>query len=234
MGRKTYVVSLPMEWVRRYNLNKGEELMIAEKENSLLITNPSQATKKSIEVKVEDKKMLRQYARELYRQGYDEITFIAKNISLDLEKAIHQLPGMEIIEETTNYCRLKSFTLGENNDFDNLLRRLFFILSNVKQKSKAELQSTKENAFKLLNYLYRLLYKQEMGSHQKTLILVSLLNELETLLQTGEKNSLENLYSQYYNFTKESSLEGTKISQIAFALHLENSLSEKIKSQEIL
>ncbi len=229
MGRKTYVVSLPLEWVRRYNLNKGEELMVAEKENSLMITNPTLATKKTIEVKVEDKKLLRQYARELYRQGYDEVTFIAKNASSEMEKAIHSLPGMEIIEETANYCRVKSFSIEENNDFDNLLRRLFFILSSLKQKSKAELQNTKGNALKLLNYLYRLLYKKELGSYQKTLILISLLNELETLLQKGD---LQNIYNQYYNFNKEST-EGNKIAQIAFALQLEKS-SEKAASHGIL
>ena len=223
MGKKTFVVSLPMRWVKRYNLSKGEELMVAEKESSLLITNAKNTNKASIEVKVGDKKLLRQYATDLYRLGYDELTLFHKNLSSELEKILPLLPGMEIIEETSSYCRLKSLALEENNDFENLLRRLFFVLSNLKLKSGKELINTKETALKLLNYLYRMLYKRENGSHQRTLLLASLLHELENTLKYGEKQAqLTNLYDSYYNYSKELNLDDNRIAQIAFALQLEN------------
>ena len=81
LAGKTSVISLPNSWIKKWGINKGDELELIEKGNALNIktTNPSNVGKDIIlnteELGVFDKR----YIADLYKYGYDEIKVIYDN-----------------------------------------------------------------------------------------------------------------------------------------------------------
>ena len=177
-GRKTYCITLPIHWIQKYNIKKGEDMHVIEKDACLVISNNNPTTSQKIETTIPNHESLQQNLITMYRQGYDEITL--KGIrQKQINESLPLFPGLEIIEETPYYCKLQAFITEYSQDFEKLLKRLLFLITHLQEKSEEELPAAKENAMKLLNILFRSLYKQEQGSYHQTLSYFSTLKDIE-------------------------------------------------------
>lgn len=140
MAGKTMVVSLPSSWVKKYGLKKGEEIDLEEKGRNIIIGIGSKQEKEGEEITIHIPSPDVFMERSLhiwYRAGYDKIvvTFEDKNVLRKVRDTVKKLLGFEIIKETDKNCTIKSVVTGMEEEFDNILRRIFLSLLTMAKES---------------------------------------------------------------------------------------------------
>jgi phosphate uptake regulator len=90
-GHNTLTITLPSNWVRKLNLEAGDEVNIIEKENSLVINGKDKGESKSCEIDIRDftVPLLWRYFQSAYRAGCDEIKVIFDSNQKKYEDAYH-------------------------------------------------------------------------------------------------------------------------------------------------
>lgn len=213
-GPTTLMTSLPIKWVRRFNLSKGEELDIQEQGNKLIISTEKQekGAKTEIDLKSTNRSHIWRILQPLYALGYDEIKVnFDSNKTLDIiqEFIISSLIGFEITDQGKTYCVIKSVSTGLNEQFDSILRKVFLNLvysseitmtylekgESMDQAINLELMNNRHTMF-----LKRILIKDGYEDSRKTSFVYLLVNYLEKIqnefqylaLHVKEKN-MDNL-----------------------------------------
>ncbi len=196
MAGKTMLVSLPADWVKKYNLKKGEEIDLEEKGNQIVLSQ-----KKAIEVeevKVDLRghpSFVKRNLNTFYREGYDKIEFVYDNPSIidEIQEAVdNSLPGFEILSQTSKGCVIKSIANPEESEFDSTLRRLFLValamgnesFEAVSKGNISELEKIKNKEMttnKLANYCQRFLNKKGYHDFKKVTHLYALVKLLEQI-----------------------------------------------------
>jgi len=124
-------VSLPIKWVRDLNLEAGDEIDINETDKNLLISSSGKETikEKNIQLYDTDKKHLRSVIAAAYKAGYDEINIGFKNHPKlqDINDIINSFTGLELISQTKNTFKIKSFLKLSENETDSLIIKMFQI-----------------------------------------------------------------------------------------------------------
>lgn len=133
-GAATMTISLPAKWIKRFNLKEGDELDIAEVGNQLTIATDKAAGENKIEL---DSRKLgfitKNELGHLYMLGYDEVIihFDDQEILNHIRDRIPDCIGYEIIDQTEKMIRIKSISLGLEEEFDNILRKVFLQLKEM-------------------------------------------------------------------------------------------------------
>jgi phosphate uptake regulator len=142
----TSLISLPMKWVKKYDIKKGDELEVEIQNNSLLISTDAIAKVDEVEVDITnlDRTSIMYVIRSFYRLGFDNVRLIFKNsktiykrkeIEVSVISVIHaevnRLVGYEIMQERKDSCIIKDIQESSMKDFDNVLRRIFLLLNDV-------------------------------------------------------------------------------------------------------
>ena len=150
-GAATMMVSLPSTWIKAQRLKKGDEIEILEEDHSLLITTSKKGEltlKKEIKIPTPSEYMNRLIDIP-YMQGYDEIIIHfedSKVMNLVVEEA-EKLLGMEIVNQAETSCTLKNVAEALEQEFDNILRRLFLLIKSMAEDS---LEAIKEKDYERL------------------------------------------------------------------------------------
>ncbi|MEK6849158.1 MAG: hypothetical protein AABY01_01160, partial [Nanoarchaeota archaeon] len=146
VAESTQLISLPRKWCLEHKLKRGDEVEVTPKGNTLLVSvqGDFEHGKADVDVSDLDRSSLLLLIRGLYKKGYDEITLRFSKASLvhfrtkkevNISKLIHDevvlCPGMELIEQRSNYCVLKALSNADPKEFDNLLRRMFFLIADT-------------------------------------------------------------------------------------------------------
>jgi len=87
-GTSSYVITLPLEWMKNNDLNKGDIVSLTKNNNSLLITLNKNIEEKCGEINFEGKS-LKLFNRELisyYLKNYKYLKIIGKNILERIEE----------------------------------------------------------------------------------------------------------------------------------------------------
>lgn len=153
MGGRTMVVSLPSPWVKKYNLKKGDEIDLEEKGKNLILGFETKKEIKGQEITIHIPSSDLFMERSLhvwYRRGYDKIiiTFDEKDVLRKIKVTIKKLLGFEIINESDKSCIIKAVATGMEEEFDNILRRIFLSLLTTAKESH---ESIKKQNYKNLN-----------------------------------------------------------------------------------
>lgn len=131
-GPSSLTVALPHKWVKKYNLHKGNEVVINEEDKSLRISStPSERTKTiNIDLTKHDWPAIVAVLTTTYRRGYDEIrvNYETPEEYQSIANAIHSLLGYAVMENRKGKCLIKSLPSTIEQDFPTLLRRVFLIL----------------------------------------------------------------------------------------------------------
>lgn len=119
-GHNTLTITLPSEWVKKLNVQPGDEIDLHENSGSLVINGKQNNGHKtaSIDITGLSVPMIWRFFQSAYREGYDEIKLIyepkdnyesAYNFYTSQfeykrmgEKVISKKPGLEMIEELVN------------------------------------------------------------------------------------------------------------------------------------
>jgi phosphate uptake regulator len=188
MGPASLVVSLPSKWAKAHNINKGDEIEVDAEENRLVFNIKKEPEIKKIDVDVTelDRSSFLRLLIALYQIGYDEInikfdkdecvdhkTNKKVKISDQIKRYLGRLFGLEIISQSPNNYLLKDISAGSEKEFENILRRIFFLIIEFQETITASFETkdyselTKafprhDNIDKFINYCLRLLNKRRI------------------------------------------------------------------------
>lgn len=218
--RKSYTVTLPLEWVKQYGLDKTKKVEL-EIINNKIIINAVEEYQETILIDSDKAQGLIKILQAAYRLGIDEIRikYSKPDVRKDIRDIIDtKLIGYEIIEQTKNSVRIKDITKESAEEFKTVLRRIFLLLIEVAKSPEETIESDK-SLNKLTNYCQRLLIKKGHLEYKKVPFYYMLLHELEKLsdeyrwlyeTKISDKKTLnqlnaylENIYNLYYKFDLE-------------------------------
>lgn len=203
------IVSLPATWVKKYNVKKGDALDIIEEGKRLLIATDSGTT--PLELTEDISGLIPRLADRLlarsYQRGYDQIKLIHNDPELleVIQKKVQELIGYEIMEQNNKTCLIKSISSRIDLDFENSLRRAFWIIQQMLDECYEAYKSNDNDTLKSMHLkdleVNRLTYfcmRQISKEHyidndriQEQHILYYLIETMETLGDTCKKLATE-------------------------------------------
>jgi phosphate uptake regulator len=189
LSDSTYVVTLPIEWIRTHGVKKGDDINLEENSKGLIISLPHLTSSEKRQVKINitnlEERVIRWQLSALHKTGYDEIEILLhpsqKQLIYELMKDL--FTGFNVTSETENSVCLKSISIEDKNEFDAALRRAFRITILMGQElwsylEENEYNLTKLNTIKekellnnqLTNFCQRLINKNKIVSKNTTFI----------------------------------------------------------------
>ncbi|MFA6072980.1 MAG: hypothetical protein WC758_02630 [Candidatus Woesearchaeota archaeon] len=184
-NRKSYTVTLPLEWVKAQKLNQTKTVELNIVQNKIVISLLNEIKEKVVlDAKVYGDN-LRKIIPGLYRLGVEEIKIKYEKGEdvLKITKIIEtKLIGFQVLEQGKEYLIIRSLTKESEEDFRIILRRIFLLLLElVVSTDKYEISATEANISKLINYCQRIISKKGHSDYQKTPYYYLLLDRLEKL-----------------------------------------------------
>ncbi len=184
-GPSTMTVSLPVKWIKRNNVCKGDEVDVKDENNRITINIEKESGKKIAKVDITglSRSAIMFYLRSLYRQGFDEIMVKYSNqttihhdtnetvrIISVIHHEIGRLIGFEITQQREGFCVLKDLTGMAHDNVDIVLKRIFFLFKDtisdaaqaLKSKNLEALETIEERhdtITKFISYALRFLNK---------------------------------------------------------------------------
>ena len=193
-GPSTLTISLPASWVKKFNIKKGDELNLEEFGKELRINTEKAFDLEKKQITIKDLKRLgKSNLTSSYRQGYSEIDLNyddSNYINIIQDILSKEITGFEIIKQSSNSCLIKDLTGHNQDEFDNVLRRIWLLLIDLSKESfnalqKRDVARLKEmylmdySINKFSNYCLRLLIKKGHVDFKKTPLYYHLIKNLE-------------------------------------------------------
>ena len=158
-GHNTLTITLPRKWCELNSINSGTEVELVDKGKDLLIsssTNNSEIKRIEIDVTGKAERVVQWTLSILHKKGFDEI-YIKHDKDFDVGM-IHNLikeyfMGFAILEQTRTHCLLKTISKDNEDEFENTLRRAFFVTISMAESCYEYL---KEGKYSQLNSLISL------------------------------------------------------------------------------
>jgi len=184
LAGKTFVVSLPSKWVKKYGVKKGDELEVKDHATSIVFSTKkeSETKKTSTDITKADERTIRWLLSSLHKKGYDEIELFYDNPKKTkvIQELIKDLfVGFAIVYQGNKRCVLRAISHDENNEFDNILRRAWLVtislaegaieyIKDGQQKHMKELIMLEKTNNQLTNFCERTLNKTGYIDYSKT------------------------------------------------------------------
>lgn len=171
-GTTTLMVSLPAKWVKQHNLGKGDEVDIRQTNGDVVISAAVGEAKREtgITLKGLNESLIRTLITNTYRMGFDrvEVRFESQK-QYDIMKTVMKtrLVGFDIIKKGRNYCIVENITEPTEDQFENILGKIFFSISEFFDITRERLSGRKvdyeeisERIQKYDNFCRRVIAKQ--------------------------------------------------------------------------
>ena len=210
LAEKTLVISLPSKWVKSQGVQKGSELEVEPAEGKLIVsTKKSLRPKKAIIHLTGTPDLIRKRINTAYKRGYDELelTFSDPKAISAIKKELDVLLGYEIVKQGEKHCIIKNIATAMDEEFDNILRRLFLMvlemgkdsIDAIKKKEYERLQEislSEHTNDKLTNFCKRMLNKRGHQNPERTILLYAMLRDLEKIADSYENICLHSKMSK--------------------------------------
>lgn len=158
-GKSTYIISLPKKWVTSLGLKAGSQIVVSQRNSSLILTPREMAktTPKNIEavLRISGNDAPDTIAREiisLYLVGYNLIRVLADDVRINASQrnAIKDLTrkklvGAEIISETLKEIRIQILVSNPELSIENALRRMCLIATSMHEDAVQALKNLDKN-----------------------------------------------------------------------------------------
>lgn len=151
MGGKTYVISIPATWIKKYGIKKGDELDVEEEGTKIIINTKKGASfANRFDRNLTDfETILPRVLANVYKKGYTEIMIKSDNSHL-IKKAEEYFNkyfiGFEVVKSDQNSCLIKQVAETSGEEFDNLLKRVFYSILSMQELISTGLKdNNKEN-----------------------------------------------------------------------------------------
>src|SRR3989344_6081701 len=187
-GNSSFVVSLPSNWIRNHELKKGDSIYLNENEKKELILAASNARKlketKKATIDVNNKPIDR-IKREIISayvsgHGYFVLNGNLKDYTEEIERTLHNLMGLEIVEQTSNKTIVRDFLNTEEVLVGDIFRRIDLIIRSMIGDSK--------NCFS--NQLYKQVNHRDITVNKLRFLLLRMINE--SRYSPNVMNAIEN------------------------------------------
>ncbi len=137
-GGGTYIISLPKEWVERYNLNKGDSLTIKEEETGLFLTPKREKLKKTSRVTISGN--IRREITAKYMCGYDTVQIVSEgeighNHRKEIKNTLKTLSGYEIVDEKSREITISNLLDPSELPTKKAMKRQFFVARSMLEDS---------------------------------------------------------------------------------------------------
>ena len=130
----TQLVSLPRQWAKKHNLQRGQEVEVKEDGSSIIVKADNKPFVETADLDISNiGDLARRCIRALYKRGVDELRVTFKNGSdiITVQNAIDaESVGFEILEQSEKHCTIK-YVSGTLHKFDSIIRRTFLLLINM-------------------------------------------------------------------------------------------------------
>lgn len=235
IANSTQLVSLPRKWSLKYGIKKGDELEVEEVSDHLIIRTNHVPDLKEVEIEVGqlDRSSILHVLRNLYRRGYNiiKINFdkqIAPHYRLKDQKKIisiiheevNRLPGLEIIQQRENFCLIKNVSEVNEKEFDNILRRVFILLTDMstdllrgmKNVDLVLVETIEEKHFsvtKFINLCLRMLNQKSPVEDTKLTFLYHLVSTIWFI-----SSSIKYCARDFLNYKKELSVDAYRLMEL--------------------
>ncbi len=166
-GTATLTVSLPVQWVKKFNIKQGDELDVEERGNRVIVKPYNELSEKEIIIELERKEdFLRRLIVIPYSLGYNiiKVRYKDREVLPKIQETIsNYFMGFEIVEQNGHYCLIKNIAKGIEEEFDVMLNRLAIItigmlkdiydafktnrLSLISESRTSEMNANKINLF---------------------------------------------------------------------------------------
>jgi phosphate uptake regulator len=134
-GLNALTVTLPSSWVKKNNLNPGDEIDLIETDDSLSISTESKQPMKEIRVDVSGllPRLADRFMARSYQKGYDKIIvkYDDPELMLAIKNKVPELMGFEILNTTKTEIDIEVISTELHLDFDTILRRALLILMDM-------------------------------------------------------------------------------------------------------
>lgn len=141
VGRGTYTVSLPKDWVERLGLTRGSKLILLEGDSSLTVKplEAQKASRRVVKLKPGKPGLAVREVLASYLLGYDTIRVVgAVRISPEERRMIkdstRRLVGLEVVEEDSASITLQCILDSERLDVDKTFDRLRFLVYTFQEE----------------------------------------------------------------------------------------------------
>jgi phosphate uptake regulator len=196
LAGKTLVVSMPSKWARSAGIEKGSEVRVEEKGDSLLIS--SSEAKKQLYTEIDLSGTLPMTKRVLgavFKLGYEEVLvkFSApEELALAQEGIREEFIGFEVVKRTKNSIEIKSVTRLDEGEFDTIFRRMFLALMGMAEESLqaivkedtlwlSTIALTDKDINKYADFCRRLLNQKGLNVSSRPLAVYYLVEQLERI-----------------------------------------------------
>jgi phosphate uptake regulator len=171
-GNSSYVITLPQDWLKENNLLKGKTLNLAQNNNYLILSVPSEKEERIAEINLQNKP-LKIFNRELisyYLKNFKYIKIKCENCIEKLEEIRvlkEKLSSVEIVEVNKDYILLKDLSSPDELKLEKLMdeiiqmEKILFeeLIKNVNNEKSFLIKKLDSNinrltflAFKAINY----------------------------------------------------------------------------------
>jgi hypothetical protein len=130
-ANQAYTITLPIDWVRKNQIDKNSEVEITVSERTLIINSQNAVAGGKIKLDVNGlpPKSIGIVMNTCYAKGIDEIEFLCKeNISSDLLSYVNQNLGYALVGQKGDTYTIKDIKGGETHDLDEIFKRVFQII----------------------------------------------------------------------------------------------------------
>ncbi|PIN69904.1 hypothetical protein COV93_03645 [Candidatus Woesearchaeota archaeon CG11_big_fil_rev_8_21_14_0_20_43_8] len=156
-GASTLMVSLPTQWAKKFNINKGDELEVEEQDRRVVISTDKEYGIERTEIDVDDlNPMILRTLAALYKAGYDEVkvNFSQPERIIDVQEALrNEISGFEIIEQGKTFCTIRNIEGSLEDGFDPVLRRTFMLLNTMADDSLEAIREGDYGRLKSIRFL---------------------------------------------------------------------------------
>ena len=183
--RKSYTVTLPIEWVKQQRLDKTRSVELAITGGKVIISAHKELKERVLIDGKEYSNGIIKVLQGLYRAGVNEIKLdFADNKMIEeiLDIIEKKLIGYEILEQKKDYMIIKDITRESEEDFKVIFRRIFLLLLELSEsRDLVQTNALCRNIKKLINYCQRILVKKGHVEFTKTPLYYLVLDRLEKL-----------------------------------------------------
>lgn len=195
-GNTSLTVSLPIQWAKRFDLKKGDELDIEERKKSLVVSTEKaiKTDRVVLDVSDFDERSLVWHLVSLYKSGYDEIKIIFGNHHQMgvIQQKMGSLLGYSIMEQRENYCVIRTISEALQQEFEPALRRTFLVTLSMAESTVEAFKAKNKDAFtsimmmeetnnQLVSFCHRLLNKHGYKNYAKTTFIYTVVWILESI-----------------------------------------------------
>ena len=181
-GGSTMMVSLPIAWIKKFGLKKGDEVEVAEINNDLIVSTDNCFNNNKAVINLEGVSQwgVQHFIRSAYIYGYDDFTLTHSTEQRKFVEnyIITNFQNLTFEKQSNKECTLKSIAENVYSELPMVMKRNFLLvlsmfellLNGIKQKNMEELKDVlpmEGTNNQLTNFCERTLNKKRVSDQKK-------------------------------------------------------------------